>query len=79
MLLKEPVYDGGARDPRRQPLTLEDALFVIPEVTGRILLVGDLDGDHHPDLMAECGGNEWVDKEAPARIEAFSAVDRPQD
>ncbi len=75
MLLGEPVHDGGARDPRQQPLTLEDALFVIPGVTGRILLVGDLDGDCHPDLMAECGGNVWVDKEAPARIEAFSAID----
>jgi len=59
------------RDPRTQPLTVEDALFTIPEVTGKIVVVPDADGDGLADLVAERGGKRG----APERIELLSSRD----
>jgi len=45
--------------------TLNDALFQIPEVSGKIVLVGDIDGDGLGDLMIERGiarsGSDRID------------------
>ena len=49
--------DGERRDPRTQPLTVEDALFTIQDVDRRIALVGDLDGDGLGDLVVRANGD----------------------
>jgi len=73
----EPLQHVAVRDPRTQPLTREDALFVIPGVTGPVRLVEDMNGDGKPDLIAECGGHAWFvkEEETPKRIDAVSALD----
>ncbi len=43
------------RDPRTHALSTADALWSIPNVSGRIIPVGDIDGDGRGDLFVERG------------------------
>src|SRR5258708_6598921 len=75
LLIAVLAHDQAAakapRDPRKQPLTIEDALFRIPNVTGRVILVGDCDGDGKGDLMLARGGRYYE----PQRIDLVSSKD----
>ncbi|MCE9594368.1 MAG: hypothetical protein K8S98_09240 [Planctomycetes bacterium] len=68
VLALSPILGAQDRDPRRWALTPDDALLVIPDVTGRVVAVGDIDGDGHRDLFVERGGRWW----SPERIEILS-------
>lgn len=67
-LATAPELVGHERDPRTHALTPNDAVLVIPDVTGKVVQVGDLDGDGHRDLLLESGGH-WRRSE---RIDAVS-------
>jgi hypothetical protein len=67
----QSTADPNDRDPRRWALTPDDALLIIPDVTGRVVAVGDLDGDGRRDLYVERGGS-W---NAPERIDAVASLD----
>lgn len=43
-------------DPRTEPVTISDALYSIPDVTGSIVLTRDCDGDGVPDIAVGRGG-----------------------
>jgi hypothetical protein len=53
----------------RRPLTLDDALFTIPAVTGRVQCVRDCDGDGRDDLVMERGGEHYE----PRQIDLVSS------
>lgn len=62
------------RDPRSRALTLDDALFRIPEVTGRIVPVRDVDGDGTGDLVIARGGKrDGYDQ--VLRVSRFERID----
>src|SRR5262245_46440879 len=58
------------RDPMKQPTTLADARCTTPEVKGRTVPAGDLDGDGVGDLFVERGGTYG----AAERIDAISSL-----
>jgi hypothetical protein len=61
--------DHRAPNPRLKPLTVDDALFTVPEVTGRMIPVPDADGDGLRDLAVVRGNS----RENPERIDLVSS------
>lgn len=75
--LQEPTHlspDEAAadRESRTRPLTIEDAIYSIPGVSGRMQLVGDLDRDGQSDLVVQRGGY-WSEPITTPRLDAVSS------
>ncbi len=57
-------------DPRTQPTTAADALWTLDDVAGRMIAVGDCNGDGKGDVFVERGP-----RDSPDRIDAISSRD----